>query len=88
LQELADASLWYEHERQGLGEEFVEAVERLLEAAQSNPQHFHVVLPPIRRLVLKRFPYLLCFYERPRQIVVLSIHHAKRDPEIWKNRRE
>ncbi len=88
LQELADASLWYENERPGLGEEFVEAVDLLLAGVQSNPQFFREVLPPIRRVLMKRFPYLVFFYEGNGQIVVLSIHHAKRNPAVWRSRHE
>ena len=40
LQEEAEAYLFYEDEKEGLGERFLKEVERTLEKISTNPQHY------------------------------------------------
>ena len=41
---------------------------------------FRQVRGPVRRAVLKRFPYTIHFLDEPGRIVVLAVYHAARDP--------
>jgi toxin ParE1/3/4 len=88
LREFAEASQWYEKQRAGLGGEFLKQVEDLVRLVSANLQHFRMVQPPIRRALVQRFPYTLFFYERGKQVVILSLHHPKRDPKSWASRQE
>ena len=80
--EFDEAVAWYESERQGLGLEFKSAVDALLATIAQQPALFRLVRGPIRRAVLKPFPYTIHFLAEPGRIVVLAIYHASRDPRV------
>jgi hypothetical protein len=46
---------WYEKEREGLGSQFLEAVEKMMKAIAENPERFPAVRKDVRRAVLHRF---------------------------------
>lgn len=89
--ELAEAALWYEARRAGLGAEFLSEVEAVLPLIESRPRSFHRlegVAPTleVRRALLARFPYALVFLVRPEELRVLAVAHAKRRPGYWLSR--
>jgi plasmid stabilization system protein ParE len=84
--ELDDAIAWYEERREGLGQDFAIAVERLLERIVSSPKQFIRVRGEIRRAVLRQFPYSIYFLSEDYRIVVLAIFHVKRDPQHLESR--
>jgi len=63
-----------------LGLEFKSAVDGLLALVAQQPMLFRQVRGPVRRAVLKRFPYTIHFLDEPGRIVVLAVFHAARDP--------
>lgn len=84
--EFDDAISWYEDRREGLGQDFSVAVERLLERIALSPNQFACVRGDMRRAVLQRFPYSIYFVFEDYRIVVLAIFHARRDPEHLEDR--
>lgn len=80
--EFDEAVAWYESERPGLGLEFNMSVDALLTAITQQPTLFRQVRGPIRRAVLKRFPYTSHFLDEPSGIVVLAVYHAARNPRV------
>jgi plasmid stabilization system protein ParE len=90
-EELAEAVLWYEARRRGLGNEFLAEMESTLPIIGSRPQSFprlEQVSPPyeIRRALLPRFPYAIVFLVRVEELRVLAVAHAKRRPGYWLSR--
>jgi len=85
--ELDEAAAWYSERSYGLGAEFVRVVDAALSAISRSPFRFPEVHPPIRRAVLRRFPYAIMFRVTDEEIVVLSVFHSRRDPKRWKSRR-
>ena len=55
--EIETAYRWYEREREGLGSEFLEALQKMVNAIAENPERFPTLRKDIRRAVLRRFPY-------------------------------
>jgi toxin ParE1/3/4 len=55
--EIETAYRWYEKEREGLGYQFLEAVDSMVKVIAENPERFPAILKDIRRAVLRRFPY-------------------------------
>jgi plasmid stabilization system protein ParE len=78
--EFEEAVAWYEGERLGLGLEFIAAVDQKVALIARQPALFRQVRGPIRRAVVRRFPYTIHFVEEPERIVVLAVFHASRDP--------
>jgi toxin ParE1/3/4 len=86
-QDLTDAWGWYESQRDGLGDEFLLCVEAAFEFACRQPRACPIVEANIRRVLVHRFPYGVFFIIEPKRVIVLSVAHAARDPEVWKGRR-
>ena len=71
--EIETAYRWYEKEREGLGSEFLEAVEKMVQAIAENPERFPVIRKDIRRAVLRRFPYsIFCRIVSGHVVVIAS----------------
>jgi plasmid stabilization system protein ParE len=89
--ELAEAALWYETRRQGLGSEFLDEVETTLPLIGGRPRSFPRLRDvnatlEIRRALLARFPYALVFLVQEEEVRVLAVAHAKRRPGYWLSR--
>lgn len=88
--ELVSAAERYEEAAEGLGEEFVVAVEQALELLKTNPEAGEVIVSrprrPIRKWVLGRFPFTLV-YVASEPLRVLAVAHARRQPRYWSSRR-
>ena len=80
--ETAEAYNWYEERKQGLGEQFLVAVEALLSVIQRTPERFPAVLGPARKARLRRFPYAIYYIWRDGRISVIAVYHAKRNPQV------
>lgn len=88
LDELSEAAEWYEEQREGLGVELVEEIERTLMRVRRLPALFPQIMerPLVRRALVKRFPYAVVFIAHEDAIHVLAYAHAKRRPLYWAHR--
>jgi plasmid stabilization system protein ParE len=89
--ELEDAALWYESQRPGLGQEFLQAVDAALELIGRWPQIGRRVasLPDdvaARRAPVNRFPYHEVYLEWQSVIRILAFAHDHREPGYWSSR--
>lgn len=83
--DILEAYRWYEQRRVGLGVRFVTEVDDAFVRIAANPAAFAVALPGMRRLVLKRFPYIVYF--RALDIVhVFGVLHGRRDRQVLRER--
>ena len=85
-QEALEAEAWYEERAPGLGLEFTRALGAALAAVQRTPEAFPRVSGDVRRAVLRRFPYGIVFARESDDLVVLAVHHHRRDPRRWLRR--
>lgn len=86
--EAAAAFDWYETRSVGLGTEFLRAIDAALAAIQRNPAAYPAVRGPVRRHLLRRFPYGVFFVDYSNESVVLAIVHARQHPRIWPSTEE
>ena len=84
--EIETAYRWYEGEREGLGSEFLEAVDTIVKIAEK-PERFPIVRRDIRRAVLRRFPYSIFYRIVTKQVAITACFHGKRNPKVWRSRR-
>ena len=84
--DLAGAKAWYNRQRTGLGDEFIEQVEKALHRISNMPEVTSAVYPGVRRVVLRRFPYGIFYRCDEDQIAVIAVYHSKRDPKGWQAR--
>jgi len=85
--EIETAYRWYENEREGLGSEFLEAVDKMVKTIAENPERFPAIRKDIRRAVLYRFPYSIFYRVVSGHVVVIACFHGKRNQRVWRLRR-
>jgi len=76
---------WYESRSSGLGEQFIEALEGLIERIAETPLAFPRIHGETRRAVLRRFPYAIYFRVAVDTVVVLAVH-GRQHPSNWRSR--
>jgi len=87
--ELRSGALWYEEQREGLGDDFVAEVNATLDRIAGAPQSVPLwpgataTAVPIRKAMVHRFPYAMAFEEDADVILVLAVAHARRRPLYW-----
>ena len=78
--DVAEAQLWYETQRTGLGTEFHSEVTRVIDRLAETPLIYQVVYKDIRRVIVHRFPYLVWFRVLGEVVIVLACTDARQDP--------
>jgi len=84
--EVIESAAWYESEVPGLGLEFGEEVERVIELLLENPDLGAAVDGDIRHFVLRRFPFSVIYAVVGPSIYILAVAHGSRGPGYWKSR--
>ena len=84
--DLAEAALWYEAQRLGLGRRFLDEVEAVFAAIAERPLRFPPLHRQTRRALLHRFPYGVYYLAEADRIVVVAVMHARRHPRRWRER--
>ncbi len=84
--EISEAFRWYEDKNEGLGSEFMRALDASLSSIQRNPTGYAIVHKQMRRALLRRFPYSIIYLLESDKIIVLACFHASRDPKQWRDR--
>jgi hypothetical protein len=89
IKELQESFDWYEERSDGLGEIFVEAIDKSSVAILLNPLAYPRYKSRYRQFVVDKFPYVIIyeFLERSDQINILHIFHTSRNPK-YKYRRK
>ena len=83
---MIEASFFYEARSEGLGFEFLDGVQRLIDLIREHPKLGQSVPGGFRRAVLRRFPFSLIYSEERNEIVIIAVAHAKRRPGYWRGR--
>jgi plasmid stabilization system protein ParE len=84
--DLVEARSWYTRQRAGLADQFVDAVEEVLEQVRENPESHAQSLKNVRRATVRRFPYVVYYRLLDGRVEVLAVLHASRDPRAWQQR--
>jgi plasmid stabilization system protein ParE len=78
--EIVEAFNWYESQRLGLGEDFLQSLESFFSQLLDNPYTHSYYEIPTRYGLLKRFPYLVVYEINLDVIVVYSVFMQSRKP--------
>ena len=85
--ELVEAIAYYNAERQGLGSEFREEVQRVLALLTRFPGLGQPVRGSVRRMMLSRFPYHIYYrHLASGTLRILAVAHNRRRPVYWVGR--
>ena len=80
IQDLQVAYDYYEEQKSGLGERFLDVIELHLEQVQAHPLHYPTKKKTFREAVVKKFPFIIVFEMEQDTLVVYAIFHTFRNP--------
>ncbi len=84
--DLAEARVWYEARRPGLGDDFLLCVEEVFEAVRRTPTLHPKVFQELRLALVRRFPFAAVYRCDDDQMTVMAVYHTRRDPRGWRKR--
>ncbi|MFC4309594.1 type II toxin-antitoxin system RelE/ParE family toxin [Steroidobacter flavus] len=85
-EDLAVATAWYEQQRAGLGQQFLDRAMAIFNSVAERPLLYPVVHRSTRRALMARFPFAIYFRVEPDDIVVVAVMHGSRHPLCWRSR--
>ena len=84
--DIRHANIWYNLQKENLGNEFLIEIEKYLVQIQTNPKQFPKHKNSIRKAVLRKFPYCIFFSIQSNIIKVIAVFHNSRNPITWMRR--
>ena len=78
--ELEQTVAWYEVQLPDLGRQFRAEVYRTFDNIMAPPELYPKFRGATRKVVLRRFPYLIFYLAEADRVVVAAVFHAKRNP--------
>ena len=84
-EEVDEAYTWYESQQLGLGDEFLECIEEMLDRICQMPESYPVVYRDVRRSVVRRFPYAVYYRIVSSRVIVTAIFLASQRPNSMAN---
>jgi len=86
-QDIRDSAIHYAEKEEGLEKQFLAILNQAFLLISANPLSFPLVKIPIRKFVIKNFPFNLYYIIEDDIIYILAVFHNKRDPQVWKTRK-
>ncbi len=77
--DVAEAQVWYEKQRAGLGVDFHSRISEILATLNENPLIYPVLYRDVRRAIVHRFPYLIWYRVLGEEVTVLACTHARQN---------
>ena len=74
--DLNESAQWYEQQKRGLGEEFLNYVFAECNYLKEFPNAFPVKYNETRELVLKKFPFIIVYKIEGNNIYVIAVFHT------------
>jgi hypothetical protein len=88
IDEISQAALWYESQRQGLGWEFWSVIDEVFSQIESNPlrfgkSEFATERFDSRAAIVPRFKYVVHYLVDNQECQIVAVAHAARQPGYW-----
>jgi plasmid stabilization system protein ParE len=84
--EASVAAHWYGSRSPKAAERFIGTLAQAFLTIEERPASFPQYLCNTRRCLLKKFPYVVVFFEMPELLLVVAIAHGHRKPGYWRRR--
>jgi toxin ParE1/3/4 len=84
--EYHEAIQYYRNVRPELGQVFVREIESAVERARVFPTRHPRISGELRRVLTRRFSYMVVFEILNDRILVWAVAHTRREPGYWKSR--
>ena len=85
-EEMTEAAQFYEDAANGLGNEFLDDVQRVIDRLCDHPELGKIVSGNLRHSLLSRFPFILIYSIEPEGILIVAVAHQRRKPGYWETR--
>jgi toxin ParE1/3/4 len=85
-QDIAEGHDWYEGRQEGLGAEFLTAVNERFAQIRETPELYAPEFKAVRRALLDRFPYVIYYRIVGEPLEVIAVLHGSRNPRRWRSR--
>jgi plasmid stabilization system protein ParE len=86
LAEMEATVEWYRARSHRAAADFLFALRFAMNQISTDPLRFPAYSPGTRRMVLRRFPYLIVFHWTESEINVIAVAHGRRKPGYWRDR--
>lgn len=86
--DLDEIFVWYEEQKEGLGFEFIDNFEKVLNKIAFNPYYASFILEDARGASLRRFPYEVIYRvdKTHREVSIIAVIHQHRNPEWFRDK--
>jgi hypothetical protein len=84
--DVREAAAWYDRRSPGLGDAFVELVQKRIADVMADPQRFALSESGCRYVRVPRFPYVVLFDVTETELLILAVLHTARAMEKWRER--
>jgi len=84
--EFFEAADYYEEQVVGLGDNFIDEVEKVLDVIEQQPASGAKITKTERRFLVSRFPYGIVYSVEKDQITIFAVMNLRRKPGYWKSR--
>jgi plasmid stabilization system protein ParE len=85
--EINEAADFYDLESPGLGNVFIDEIQRAIQSIVEFPAAAPLVRGRVRKRIVTKFPYSLVYAAREDEVRILAVAHHKRRPFYWRGRR-
>lgn len=86
IDEARAAHAWYELRNPHAAESFLAEIDRAISLIAVDPLRWPAYRFGTRRLVLRRFPFVLVYRATADSAVVFAVSHTRRRPGYWRGR--
>lgn len=85
LNDIEEATEWYNSKLTGLGASFSKQVKNQINSLKSNPLTYTIRYANVRCMLVKKFPFLVHFSvdEKQKVVEIFAVMHTSRNPKIW-----
>jgi plasmid stabilization system protein ParE len=84
--DITETYQWYNEKQAGLGDDFLNELERSLDFIKANPNQYQIRYKEVRMTKVRRFPICLHYTLTEHLIFVHAVLSTSRNPRIWKER--
>jgi plasmid stabilization system protein ParE len=85
-QEMLESARFYETRSEGLGADFLDAVEEVTRSIQQFPKAGRIERLDVRRRLVPGFPFSVLYQVQGGRIFIAAVMHQHRRPGYWRKR--
>jgi plasmid stabilization system protein ParE len=86
--EMIEQARYYENRSEGLGTDFLDAVEEAARRIAQSPQTGPTERVNVRKRLVSGFPFTILYEVQPDRVYIAAVMHQHRRPGYWRTRVE